>query len=329
MTFDYAIVQAWHFPAMLAMFVITYTILHAIIIKKPLAWRVYATGKPIYYSGWILALLMTAVSATVIRDIQLFIGLAGSAVMIILIGRLDEERTMSAGKQLFWQMLIALWAVWWGWSIIHITNPFADGVITIPGILGSIGAFIWFMMLMNAMNFLDGTDGLSSLVAIIALIALAAISLLPATQDATTLTLSLTSLGILGAFFVWNAPPARMYLGTAGSWFIGMMLAMIAIIGGGKMATVFIVLAIPLVDALVVIIHRITSGHAPWVGDKRHVHHRLASAGVGQWGILFLAALCTAALGYVGVAASTTMKIIVLVCAAIIFAVTRFRTMNV
>lgn len=315
---------------MLGMFIGMYAVLHVLITKKPISWRVHATGKPIYYAGWMLALLITIPSVLVLNNINLAIGLLGAAILIICIGRLDEEKKLSAGRQLFWQMILAAWAVWWGWNVLHITNPFGEGVIIFPAMVGSIAAFVWFVLLMNAMNFLDGTDGLSSLIALITCVALVGVSLLPATQDTTTLLLALIALGALGAFFLWNAPSARVYLGTSGSWFLGLILGMIAIIGGGKIATVLIVLALPLIDALFVVIHRIASGKPPWAGDtKRHIHHRLKDAGVSQWGILAIAGILTAALGYIGVAAPTNVKIIVLAVALVVFLITRFRTMRV
>ncbi len=330
MTFDYTILKPWHLGVMLGVFIITYAILHTLISKKPVAWRVHATGKPLYYAGWMLAIIIAIPSMIVLNSIHLAIGLGGAVFIAILVGRLDEEKKLSPQRQFFWQIIIAVWAVWLGWSVLHVTNPFGEGVILLPALLGSIAAFVWFVLLMNAMNFLDGTDGLASLIALITCITLAGISLLPATQDSTTLLLALLASGALAAFFIWNAPSARVYLGTSGSWFLGLMLGMIAIVGGGKMATVFIVLALPLVDALFVIIHRIRSGKSPWVGDtKRHFHHQLRNAGVGPWGILAMAGICTALLGYVGVAAPTYIKIIVVIAAAILFFVTRFRTMKV
>lgn len=330
MMFDASILRTWHLGAMLGMFVVTYGVLHILIARKPVSWRVHATGKPIYYAGWILALLVTLPSAILLFDTHLAVGLIGAVLIIILMGRLDEEKQLSASRQFFWQILIAAWAVWWGWGILHLTNPFAEGVIILPAMVGSISAFVWFIVVMNAMNFLDGSDGLATLIALIACIAMVGVSLLPATQDTATLVLALVSIGALGAFFLWNAPPARVYLGTSGSWFLGLLLGMIAIIGGGKIATVLIVLALPLIDALFVIMHRIMSGKAPWRGDAtRHLHHRLRDAGASRWGILVLAGSLTMALGYVGVAAPTYIKIIVLAIAALLFFVTRFRTMRV
>ncbi len=304
-----------------------YALMQGLIKKRPVSWRVHSTGKPIYFAGWLLALVVMVPSCIALGNIRLAIGLVGATLMIVAIGRLDEDKSISVSRQLFWQSTIALWAVYFGWAIPHISNPFGTGVIVIG--MGGVAAFVWLLICMNAMNFLDGTDGLATLVGIIAFIALAGISLLPATQDPTTLVLSLIAIGALLAFFLWNAPKARVYLGTSGSWFLGLFLGMTAIIGGGKIATALIVLALPVLDALFVVLYRMRIRKNPTKGDTTsHIHHRLLSAKVSPWGILLIIGAVTAALGAVAVAAPTNAKIIVLVVFACVFFFSRALTMR-
>ena len=320
-------VSPWHLSALLGMFIAMYSSAAFLVGRKVVAWRVHSTGRPIYYAGWILALLITAAASIAIRNVELVWGLVGSAIIIILIGRLDEDRSISVRRQLFWQALIALWAVYFGWTIPYVSNPFGDGVIMIA--YGGFAAFIWLMLCMNAMNFLDGTDGLASAVGVIAFASLAGISLLPATQDPLTLILSLIAIGALTAFFLWNVPPARVYLGTSGSWFLGMFLGMTAIIGGGKIATALIVLALPVLDALFVIFYRVMKKRYPWKGDTTsHIHHRLRAWGASSWGILLLLGVITALLGIIAVVAPTHIKLAVLVLFAIIFFASRAMSMR-
>lgn len=327
MIFDLSIVSSWHLGLLLGVFVAMHVLLQILIKRKPVSWRVYATGKPIYFAGWLLALFVMIPSAFVLHDMRLAIGLIGATVMIILIGRLDEDRNISVRRQLFWQALIAGWAVYFGWVIPYVSNPIGSGIIVVS--MGGLAAFVWFLLCMNAMNFLDGTDGLATLVGIIAFIALAGISLLPATQDPMTLILSLIAIGALLAFFLWNAPSARVYLGTSGSWFLGLFLGMTAIIGGGKIATALIVLALPVLDALFVVIYRMFKKKNPTKGDQTsHIHHRLLSSRISPWGILLIIGGMTAILGTVGVIAPTPSKLIVLVLFALIFFLGRAFTMK-
>lgn len=327
MIFDTTIVSPWHLTLLLGAFVAMYVLLQQLIQRRPALWKVYSTGKPLYFAGWLLALLVTIPAAFVLSSASLVVGLVGSVVMIIMIGRLDEEKKLSVPKQLFWQALIAAWAVYFGWTIPYVSNPFGTGIIMLS--MGGVAAFIWLVLCMNAMNFLDGSDGLATLVSIIAFCALAGISLLPATQDPLTLVLSLLAIGALLAFFLWNAPPARVYLGTSGSWFLGLFLGMTAMIGGGKIATALIVLALPVLDALFVIIYRMVRHTNPTKGDTTsHIHHRLKSAHISSWGILLCIGGMTALLAAVGVAAPTMVKITVLVIFACVFFVSRAVSMR-
>ena len=131
------------------------------------------------------------------------------------------------------------------------------------------------------------------------------------------------------AFFLWNAPPARVYLGTSGSWFLGLFIGMTAMLGGGKIATAFIVLAIPVLDGLFVVLYRLATKKNPTKGDTTsHIHHRLQTAGVSPWGILIILGGITALLGVVAVIAPTQIKIIVLVLFACVFFASRAITMK-
>lgn len=327
MIFDTSILSPSNFTVMLGVFVAMYGIVQYLTGQRVLSWRVHSTGRPIYYAGWILALLVAGASIFFIRDSNLAIGLLGATLIAVLIGRLDEDSAIPPARQFFWQALIACWAVYFGWSIPYVSNPFGSGVILVT--YGGVAAFIWLMICMNAINFLDGTDGLATLVGIISFIAMAGISLLPATQDARTLMLSCIALGGLVAFFLWNAPSARVYLGTSGSWFLGMFLGMTAIIGGGKIATALIVLALPVLDALFVVVYRMIKKKYPWKGDTvSHIHHRLHAMGASSWGILLVVGGLTALLGIIAVVAPTHWKIFALTLFAIVFFASRAHTMR-
>ncbi len=337
MIFDTAILSPWHGVLLLCVFIITNILLALFLRAKRAGSLVKNSVPPVYYAGWVLVIVIATASFFFLHSASLIFGLFGASVIILAIGHLDETHVLSVRRQLFWQAAVALWVVGFGWGIPYVSNPWQGGVLLLNQPLfygaltfGGILAFFWIIVCMNAINFLDGTDGLATSVVAIACIALLGVSLLPATQDTTTLSLAVVMFSALAAFFFWNAPPAKVYLGTTGSWFLGLMIALLAIIGGGKIVTTLIVLALPFVDAAFVISSRALSGKKIWHGDTtRHVHHRLRDAGIGPWGILAMVGICTALLGYVGVAAPTYIKIIVVIVAAILFFVTRFRTMKV
>jgi UDP-GlcNAc:undecaprenyl-phosphate GlcNAc-1-phosphate transferase len=275
------------------------------------------------YVGITMAVIMTVLALLAVDNTILRIGLLAGAILTIIIGHLDEQYTLSPWVQLLGQILIVGIIVATGWRVLHITNPLSEGVIvfTNPALLsiGGIGTMLWLLFMMNAVNWFDGVDGLAGSVSSVAFITLATISLLPATQDTTTLNLSLIGLGATLAFLRWNWPPAQVYLGTVGSWFLGLYLGMVAIVGGGKLATTALVLAVPLLDVVLVIGQRLWHGRAPWQGDQLyHLHHRLLARGFSAGQISLAAAAVSAVSGLAAVTLQTRYKLIVL---ALIFVV--------
>lgn len=273
------------------------------------------------YAGRLLACITVLLSLVFIEKLSLKIGLVVATVLIIAVGQADETKPLSAAVQLFWQLGIAIILATSGWIIPHVTNPIGSGVWHL-GALAVPATIVWIMLMLNAINWLDGLDGLASSVSLVAFLTLAAVSLLPATQDTTTLNLSLIAAGALLGFFLYNAPPAKVYLGTVGSWFVGLFLALTALIGGGKVATATLVLAIPILDAGFVILQRLLHRQPPWIGDKSHLHHRLLAAGFSSRQIIILAATFTATLGGIAVTAQTIYKLWALLAVVLFLAAT-------
>ncbi len=304
--FDFAPLSASHFIFLLLSFVVSYSAISL--------WRAH-------YAGIIVAIVATSAAVAAIPHESLRLGLIAAVILTVAIGRADEGSPLTAGAQLFWQLCIAGLLVAFGWNIPYVSHPFGEGVL-------SLGVFMipltvaWIVLMMNAINWLDGLDGLASSVAVVAFLALAAVSLLPATQDSTTLSLALIGAGSVLAFFLRNAPPAKIYLGTTGSWFIGIFLALTAMIGGGKVATATLVLALPLLDAAFVIAARLLARQRPWIGDRKHLHYRLAALGWSPRQIVFAAALFSALLGVIAVTTQTQQKIWALGIVALFLLVT-------
>lgn len=277
--------------------------------------------------GALLAAVTSLIAAFTIENSALQAGLLLATSIIILIGWLDERLKLSALQQLLWQIVIAALVVSFGWTIPHVTNPFGGGVLLLPVShlfsLGNLLAIAWLVFLINALNWFDGSDGLFGSVAGAALLALAGISLLPATQDQLTLSLSLLGLGSLIAFLLWNWPPAKVYLGTTGSWFFGLFIGITAITGGGKIATTALVLALPLIDFFLVAFHRVLSHTAPWQADtERHWHYRLLSSGLTPTQIATLAGGVSLLFAIAAVALQTEAKLWLLAVIAIILSIT-------
>jgi UDP-GlcNAc:undecaprenyl-phosphate GlcNAc-1-phosphate transferase len=135
--------------------------------------------------------------------------------------------------------------------------------------------FFWYGMMMNTMNFLDGLDGLATGVAVIAGLMLfinSAFKVVPAQSSVALLPLAMS--GACLGFLMYNFFPARIYLG-GGAPLLGYWLASLSIIGGAKMATILLVLGLPLMDAAWQAFSRMLRGKNPMSGDRGHLHFRL------------------------------------------------------
>lgn len=160
------------------------------------------------------------------------------------------------------------------------------------GVLSGFLTVIWVILFMNAINLLDGMDGLASGIVFIANIFVFFIALLLGKDLVMSLTLMMAG-AILG-FYLFNFPPAKIFMGDGGAYFLGFMYATLPLMGIKKtsVATLFlfplILLLLPIVDILLVMTKRIKLGYNIFIADKNHIHHRLMLLGLSVKGILVI-----------------------------------------
>jgi UDP-GlcNAc:undecaprenyl-phosphate GlcNAc-1-phosphate transferase len=148
------------------------------------------------------------------------------------------------------------------------------------------------VVLVNAVNLLDGLDGLSAGVAAVGALGFFVVG------SGAGATLALAAVGALGGFLVWNAPPARVYLGDAGSYLIGTALAMLLVGVSQRHAAVIsgalLFVGVPVADTAVAIVRRVRA-HTPILqGDRGHVYDQLVDRG---WSAKRSVVACVAAQG--------------------------------
>ncbi|MBI3256024.1 MAG: undecaprenyl/decaprenyl-phosphate alpha-N-acetylglucosaminyl 1-phosphate transferase [Candidatus Andersenbacteria bacterium] len=313
MVFDFTPLTAWHFSLFLITFLASFVWIHTLKSK----------GKKIAYAGIPLVAIGIIACAFVLKEPALAFGLLVAGLLIIFFGGLDEKYKLPAYAQFIAQIAICVVVILSGWVIPYVTNPVGEGVLYLSMnsshllTYAPLWTLIWLLLMINAMNWLDGLDGLSSGVGLSAFVVLAAISLLPATQDNRTLSLAIIGLGIFGGFFLWNAPPAKLYLGTSGAWFLGLLIALTALLGGGKIATTLLVLAIPVIDTALVVVERLRRGQKPWIGDKKyHLHYRLTSKGWRENRTTYVLIAASLLLGILAVLGHTWLKLLLFAAAA-------------
>jgi UDP-GlcNAc:undecaprenyl-phosphate GlcNAc-1-phosphate transferase len=127
------------------------------------------------------------------------------------------------------------------------------------------------------------------------------------------LRLALALFGATLGFLPFNFPPARIFMGTNGALFLGYSIGVLGIIGGAKMATVLLVMGLPLLDVVWQIVRRVRAGRSPTEGDRGHVHYRLLDLGISPRQIVLgYYAFCTLFGAVALVTASRLYKLIAL-----------------
>jgi len=257
------------------------------------------------------------------------LGIILGALMLLGFGVIDDIKGLSPASQLTGQVLAALCIVVAGIGIEFITNPFGGpgAVLYLTDPTWTIGQWFgyvvtitpwsdilticWLVLMMNVMNWFDGLDGLAGGVSIIAAVMLSILSLLVGSPTGTVAML-LVLAGATGGFLVWNWHPAKMFMGTSGSTLLGFVLGVAAIIAGGKLATTFIVLGVPIIDAIWVIVGRIRSGRSAWAADRSHLHHRLLAAGLTVPQTVWVMYLLAAVFGTIALWRNSTITKLIL-----------------
>ncbi len=229
--------------------------------------------------------------------------LAGGTVLMLL-GLADDRRGLDWRFRLGVQTAVAVVLVVLGWR--------ASLFLDFPGAIWCTGALsvLWIVGLVNSFNMLDNMDGLSAGVAAIAAAIFAAMMLLTPRPDNNQPQLFVAGLllvivGSLVGFLWHNRPPAKLFMGDAGSYFIGYLLAMATLRGtfaGADLPkyTIFgplCVLAVPLYDTATVVWIRLRNGRSPFAGDKSHFSHRLVELGLSKPQAVLTIYLATATCG--------------------------------
>lgn len=203
-----------------------------------------------------------------------------AASILVACGIYDDSKGLSAIPKFIIQSLAALIVIWAGISIdmgVLLRGRLSDfQFLAIPL------TYFWLVGITNAINLIDGLDGLAAGVSTISAFTLAVVSWMNGSNEVATLALILgaASLGFLPHNF-----RSRVFMGDAGSMFLGFSLAVFSVLGSVKLAAAFslfvpvMILAIPIFDTLFAIFRRLASHQSIFEGDKKHLHHRLLEMG--------------------------------------------------
>ena len=235
---------------------------------------------------------------------------AGSALLVV-VGVLDDLHELSTRARFVAQIAASLLMTLWGGVVVADLGAIGwNGGIAVLGTFAIPFTVFAAVGVINAVNMADGIDGLAGSVALVAVVSMGLLSWSAGQLAALAILGALAA--VLAAFLFFNLPfrgRARLFMGDAGSLFLGFVLSwyLISLSQGDQRAmtpvTALWIVAVPLVDAVSMMVRRIFKGQSPFNADREHFHHVLQSAGfsAGQTlGIIIAVQVVAAAIGVGG-----------------------------
>lgn len=241
-------------------------------------------GGMVIFGGFTVAVILAQFIPIVRSDpyeIFRLVGLVLGSAVIFALGFVDDYFGLNWFQIFLGQIFTSAIAIIFQIFIAFFNNPFtgAQTAEWSPIVTVALTMF-WLVLMMNTVNLLDGSDGLAGGIALIAALVLflnSAVRLSPPQTSISLLPLALA--GALLGFLIHNFYPARLYMGGS-AWFLGYVLGTLSIIGGAKMATILLVMGLPLMDLGWQIVNRVRHGNNPFRGDRGHLHFRLLDNGI-------------------------------------------------
>ncbi|OIO39523.1 MAG: hypothetical protein AUJ75_01175 [Candidatus Omnitrophica bacterium CG1_02_49_10] len=247
------------------------------LLDHPSERKVHIKPTPLFggvsiFIAFLSALIFTAKFTTPI------LGIVIGGLILLIIGIIDDRIAfMPPHIKLLGQLLAALTVVKFGVRVAFVSDVYLSMLFT----------YFWIISITNAFNLLDNMNGLSAGVAGISAVIFGLLSLYNGQLAVSLLSFALAG-GCFG-FLKHNFPKASIFMGDAGSMFIGFTFASIAVLGSWKTPNVtfsimvpILVLAYPIFDTTLVSIMRVSRGQSIFAGGKDHSSHRLISLGFSE-----------------------------------------------
>jgi UDP-GlcNAc:undecaprenyl-phosphate GlcNAc-1-phosphate transferase len=230
------------------------------------------------WCGWVIGMIVFPPDAgESTHTIWSFAPLAIASFLVLVLGVVDDRYGMRGCHKLLGQILFAAVMVASGLRIDALSG---FGTVIELGAFGNPITIFWIILVVNAFNLIDGMDGFCGGVAFVISIALTFMAYQSGRMGDALIGLALV--GALAAFLKDNLPPARIYLGDAGSMTLGLIFSVLSIRActdgsGGPVSlpSLIALLTVPLLDVATALGRRWLTGHSLFVPDRGHIHHRL------------------------------------------------------
>ena len=267
---------------------------------------------PIPYYGGIVIVLAFVVSVLIWVPLDMKVmGFLLGGILVAVVSFIDDRKGLSPYIRLLTQVIAGLVLYFSGIFLTSLPGPWGGELVLIP-VVAAVLTVVWVVLVMNTFNWIDGLNGLPSGVSTIASLVILGLAMRPglhAVDQNGLIIMALILAMVCLVFWFYDFHPAKILMGDTGSMFLGYALAALAIFAGGKLATAFLVLGFPILDAFWVILRRIFSGKSPFKGDLQHFHHRLSYAGLSHRMALILIYTFSALFGFLAIWLGTQEKI--------------------
>jgi len=253
-----------------------------------------------------------------------FVGIIFASFFSLIIGVWDDIKDISPKLRLLTNFIAALIVVGSGIGIAYISNPFGPEAIDLSflkinfnffgphsiWVISDIIAIIWIIWCMNIVGWATGVEGqLPGFTAISAVFI--GIVGLKYSSDITQWPVIILSGAVCGAylgFLPYNFFPQSIMPGYSGKSLAGFFLAVLAILSGAKLATLILLLGIPMIDGIITIVRRLINRQPIYLGDGQHFHHQLLKHGWSRQSISLLYWFFSFILGIISLFLNSSQK---------------------
>lgn len=244
---------------------------------------------------FLLALVLAALFAGL--SSQLATALGGAGVLVAALGFIDDRHNLPARVRFTGHAAAAAWVIYWMGSVP--VMPILGHQVNLS-FFGPALSFLFITWMINLFNFMDGIDGLAGLEALTVALSGALLWWAYGEPGGEWITGLLFAAAVLG-FLVWNFPPAKIFMGDAGSGFIGLTVASLALWCGQATPALFwswfILIGCFMVDATTTLIRRVRRGERFSEAHRTHAYqyasrllgaHRPVTLAVGLINVAWL-----------------------------------------
>ena len=207
----------------------------------------------------------------------------GASAILVAFGMLDDVLDIPPRFKFLGQMIAALVLIFVGDIQVRSLGMLLPDGYTVPGFIALPLTLLAIVGATNAINLSDGLDGLAGGICLLIFASIGCLAYLEGNQAIGLISLALS--GVLFGFLRFNTHPASIFMGDAGSQFLGFSAASLSIYLTQSTPTLspvlpLILLGFPVLDTLTVMITRISKGRSPFSADKNHFHHHLIGLGL-------------------------------------------------